>query len=249
MLGALLTTILWATPTRAGDEYNGSNFPIPEHTAVYEVLRRGSSIGKLHVRLERDGDRFHYSTESEATSTLARMLRASADEAAEFQFTSDGLKPSRYEQSTRFPGRNRFWEADFDWEASAARGEDHNGELDVELTESTLDPLTLRLALALAMAREDLAADEYSFDVLERNEVETQSFKNRGYFNINLPAGCLGAWQMERIREGSDRVFNSWHAPDFHFMPVRILQERDGRQDLDIRLIETSLLEAPEQCD
>ncbi len=240
-----------AGPVTADDSDNANgSFPIPEHTAVYEVIRRGSTIGKLHVELkEGDDGRFVYTTESEATSTLARVIRASADEAAEFRFTNGEIKPLRYEQSTRIPGRHRFWEADFDWEDLRARGEDHNGELDVELSDSTLDPLTLRLKLALAIRQDGLAEDRYAFSVLERNEVEDQEFVNEGYFRIELPAGCLEAWQLERIREGSSRVFNSWHAPDFHFMPVRILQERDGRQDLDIRLIETSLIDGEAVCD
>jgi len=47
---------------------------------------------------------------------------------------------------------------------------------------------------------------------------------------------------MHRFRkEGSSRNYHSWHADAFHWMPVRILQFEDGREELDIQLASTDL--------
>ena len=224
--------------------------PLPAHDAVYEVLRRGSKIGEVHVSLKVvDGDIWRYQTETVATSTLARLLRVSAEESAQFVWRDAHALPLTYRQVARAPTRTRYWQHEIDWQAGLTRSQTHEGDLEIALEKNLLDPLTLRLQVALALQNPDNRGQDLEFRVLERDEIETQFFFYLDRQSITLPAGCFDAIQMQRFRrEGSSRNYESWHSERFHWLPLRILQIKDGKPEIDIRLLTTSIDLGPDDC-
>lgn len=229
---------------------SAENAPLPAHTAVYEVLRRGSKIGEVHVSLSQaDTGVWHFDTETVATSRLARMARASAEEAAWFVWNDDRIQMLSYRQVTSAVTRTRFWQHELDWEAGVSNTQTYDGDHVIELEDDVVDPLTLRLQLAVQLADPDQRNKDQQFRVLERDEIEDQQFLFVANEQVEVPVGCFEAVRMERFRrEGSSRNYHSWHAEAFDWMPLRILQIKDGREELDIRLIESDL-ELHPSCD
>jgi hypothetical protein len=224
-------------------DLNGKTAPLPEHTAVYEVLRRGSKIGEVHVSLSRnDQGVWHYDTETVATARMARILGASAEESAYFVWHGDRIQMLTYRQVTRAATRERFWQHELDWEENVSNTHTYEGDHVIELEPDIVDPLTLRLQLAVLLADPDQRRTDHEFRVLERDEIENQQFLFRSNEIVTVPAGCFEAVRMKRFRrEGSSRNYDSWHGESFHWMPLRILQTKDGREELEIRLTRTSL--------
>lgn len=224
--------------------------PLPEHTARYAVFRRGRQIGYAALELSRQNDgTYDYKVETTATTVLLRLLGVTAAEHGRFSWEEGTIRPISYAQLVERPGRNRFWEAEFDWEAMQAAGESHHGPLRVNVARGVLDPLTLRLQFAVRLATEGLPKPAYEFMVLERDEVEKQSFVVRGREQFEFAGGCVSTVRMERLREDTSRNYFSWHTEQFHWMPVRIRQVRDGREELDIHLVESSLPLDVGDCD
>lgn len=236
-----MTTATASSP-EAGASPNQSA-PLPAHTAVYEVLRRGSSIGEVHVSLSQsDSGLWHFDTETVATSRVARLARATAEESAWFAWHDDRVQLLSYRQVTRALGRSRYWQHELDWQANQSQTRTYEGDYLIELEPDIVDPLTLRLQLAVLLANPDLRGQDLPFRVLERNEIEDQQFFYLGEETLEVPAGCFEAVRMERFRrEGSSRNYHSWHAEDFHWLPLRIVQFRDDEEELDIRLMESSI--------
>jgi hypothetical protein len=222
--------------------------PLPPHAAVYEVLRRGSKIGEVHVSLSQsETGVWHFDTETVATSRLARMAGASAEEAAWFVWRGDRVQMLSYRQVARAVTRTRFWQHELDWEAGVSQTRTYDGDHVIALEPDVVDPLTLRLQLAAILADPDQRGRDLAFRVLERDEIEDQQFLFIAEERVEVPAGCFEAVRMERFRrEGSSRNYHSWHAEAFHWMPLRILQFKDGREELDIRLVESDLDLTPE---
>lgn len=231
-------------------QHPGEQAPLPAHDAVYEVLRRGSKIGEVHVSLDQDEDGlWRYQTETVATATLARLLRVSAEESARFVWRDGHILPLTYRQVARVPTRTRYWQHAFDWQAGTTRSETHEGELEIGLEQALLDPLTLRLQVAVALQDSDNHGRDLAFRVLERDEIEDQYFFYRDHESIEVPAGCFDAIHLQRFRrEGSSRNYESWHSERFHWLPLRILQVKNGNPELDIRLLESSLRLGPDDC-
>lgn len=217
--------------------------PVPAHDAVYEVLRRGSKIGEVHVSLSQDDQGIWlFDTETVATARLARLLRVSAEESAHFVWRNGQVVMLTYRQVARAPTRTRYWQHEADWEAGISRTQTYEDDLEIELEDQVIDPLTLRLQVAAELADPANRGKDLHFRVLERDEVEDQHFFYQDQETVKVPAGCFDSIRMQRFRrEGSSRNYDSWHAEAFHWLPLRILQTKDGDPELDIRLLSTSI--------
>lgn len=223
--------------------------PIPEHTARYAVTQRGRPAGYIDVELRRrDDGSYEYRLTTTATAMLLRLMGVAISEHGHFAWDAGRIRPLSYGQAISRPGPDRFWEAEFDWQAMRARGRSHRGALDVVLTPGVLDPLTLRLQLAVQLAAADGAVPADEFKVLDRNRVEAQHFELGAREAVPFAGGCLAAVRLERRREDDERNYNSWHAAQFHWLPVRIQQLHGGREELDMRLSETTVPLATEEC-
>ena len=223
---------------------------LPAHVAVYEVLRRGSKVGEIHVSLsQNDRGIWLFDTETVATARIARLLRVSAQETAHFVWRNGHVVMLTYRQIARAPTRTRYWQHEADWEAGVSRTQTYDGDLDIELEQHVLDPLTLRLQLAVALHDEANRGQDLQFRVLERNEIEDQHFFYQQHEPVVVPAGCFEAIRMQRFRrEGSSRNYDSWHAEAFHWLPLRILQTKDDDPELDIRLLSSSIALDASDC-
>lgn len=216
------------------------------HEARFEVWRRGSKLGELTLTLEQAGNgEFHYRASTEATSLLTRLLRVGSDESARLAWRDGRIESLHYQRHTRQPGKQRLWEVDFDWVSKRARRSGDTDEPGAVLEDGVIDPLSLRLKIAMALAADPRREDNLAFRVLERERVETQIYRPRGYFNLTVPAGCVTALRLDRIQEDEpDRELHVWHSPAMAWLPVRVRQMRDGKEEMDMLLAESSLFDA-----
>lgn len=228
---------------RAEPDPLGEQAPLPAHSAVYDVIRRGSKIGEIHVSLEVDERGIWlFDTETVATARMARILRVSAEESAHFMWEGDQIRMLTYRQVARGPTRSRFWQHELDWNAGVSNTHTYEGDHVIELEPALVDPLTLRLQLAVLLADPEKRGSDFSFRVLERDEIEDQQFLFQDHERLELDIGCFDTVRMQRFRrEGSSRNYDSWHSESFHWLPLRLVQTQDGREELDVRLTETSL--------
>lgn len=219
------------------------NAPLPPHEATYEVLRHGKKVGELRVSLEQlDNGIWHYRSDTDATAWWVRALNMSAEEAAHFVWRGDRIRMLTYHHAQHAPANNRFFQHRTDWEAGTTEVRTEEGKQTVELVDDMVDPLSLRLQLAVNLADESQRRATHDFTLLDRNEVKQKRYTFDGEETLELPAGCFETVRIRRIETpGSEKRNLSWHAADFHWMPVRILRQEDGKDKLDIRLLSTDL--------
>ncbi|WP_181935626.1 DUF3108 domain-containing protein [Wenzhouxiangella sp. 15190] len=238
MTAILILTAICSTTAMAAD-----GPPLPAHEATYEVLRHGKKVGELMVSLEQlDTGVWHYQSDTRATAWWARALDLAAEEAAHFVWRDDRIMMLTYHHAQHAPANNRFFQHRTDWEAGTTRVRTENGSQTVELVDNMVDPLSLRLQLAVNLADESQRRTTHDFTLLDRDEVKHKRYTFDGEERIDVPAGCFDAVRIRRIEKPeSDKNNLSWHAADFYWMPVRILRQEDGKDKLDIRLLETDL--------
>ncbi len=232
-----------------GEIQTAEALPLPPHTARYEVNRRGTRMGIVEVELSiGDDGLYRYSSETRATHFLARMLGVGATERGSFDWNNGRIRPQFYEQIIVRPGPDRYWHANFNWEDAQARGEGHKGEFVTALEAGSVDPLTQRLQMAIWL--QDSAADRETFEfrVLDRDELETQVFVRREEVELELDLGCVTAVHFETLDDDPERADHAWHSPQFHWLPVRWLQVRDGQEQVDVKLLSTSLVLGAGDC-
>lgn len=219
-----------------------AEFAIPAHTARYQVYRRGREIGVIHTELSRRDDGiWHFATETEATVAMARILGLSAEESAHFLWRDGAILPLTYHKVSRGPTGSRYWQHRLDWDAGLSESRNHDGDLEIELETGVLDPLTLRLEVAMRLHDPDARGRDHAVRVIERDEIEDQEIRYRARETIQVPAGCFESLRMYRFRrEGSSRNYDAWFARDYHWLPVRVVHYQDDRPELDIQLAEFS---------
>lgn len=217
--------------------------PLPPHEATYEVLRYGKKVGELAVSLEQlDNGVWHYRSDTRATAWWARALNVSAEEAAHFVWRGDRIKMLTYHHAQHVPTDNRFFQHRTDWQAGTTEVRTENGRQTVELTDNMVDPLSLRLQLAVNLADPSRRRATHDFTLLDRDEVKHKQYTYDGEGSLELPAGCFETLRIRRNENpNSDKTNLSWHSADFHWMPVRILRREDGKDKLDVRLMSTNL--------
>jgi len=235
-------TVAWSGPVIAEEESRNAA-PLPPHTATYEVLRRGTKIGEIHVSLSQlDNGVWYYSTETEATHRLARLLRLSGEESAHFVWRDNRVLMLTYHQVLRTPRGTDFWQHRIDWEEGVARTKSSEGEFVHDTRPDMVDPLSLRLQLAVNLQDPEERIADHHFILLDEDELDDESFVYGGKDQLEIPAGCFESIYLERVqRPDSVRTNTSWHSESFHWMPLRILQTRKGREELDVRLLDTSI--------
>jgi len=236
-----LTWILLAAGSAA--TVAAENPPLPEHSASYEVLRHGKKVGELHVELEQlDSGVWHYRSDTDATAWWARALNLAAEESAHFVWRGERIMMLTYHHAQSAPANNRFFQHRSDWQAGTTEIRTEKGRQTVELTDNMVDPLSLRLQLAVNLADASRRQERYDFTLLDRDEVKHKQYVYDGEEVLELPAGCFETVRIRRVEDaGSEKTNLSWHAEDFHWMPVRILRREDGRDKLDVRLLQTNL--------
>ncbi|QKK02012.1 MAG: DUF3108 domain-containing protein [Pseudomonadota bacterium] len=224
--------------------------PIPAHTATYDVLRKGSKIGEVNVRLERlDNGVWYYRTSTEATSFWARLLNLSAEESAHFVWRNGRIVMLTYHQVRRSPGRTRFLQQRADWEAGITHVSTPDGDREIPLEDNLVDPLSLRLQLAAFLAQPDKRNATHTFRLLDRDGIETKRYTYDRRDTVSVPVGCFNALRVRRIEDpDSIRTNLSWHHPGFAWMPLRILQLRKDKPLYDLQLQASSLPLTPDDC-
>ena len=244
-----MMTAAWSAPVAADADTN-SLAPLPSHTATYEVLRRGTKIGEIHVSLsQRDDGIWYYSTETEATHRLARLLRLSGEESAHFVWRNNRVLMLTYHQVLRTPRGTEFWQHRIDWDEGVARTHSSEGDFVHDIEPDMVDPLSLRLQLAVDLHDPEHRTAEHHFRLIDEDELDDESFVYGGEEQLEIPAGCFESIYLERVqRPDSVRTNTSWHSEQFHWMPLRILQTRKGRDELDVRLLDTSIDLGDTEC-
>ncbi|GAB4169446.1 MAG: hypothetical protein Kow0020_03210 [Wenzhouxiangellaceae bacterium] len=227
-------------------------FPIPPHRAIYEVKRGDKTIGRVTATLTALPDGlWEYRIDSEATVWYLKMLDVGAEEWVRFGWRDGRIQPQRYHHRSREPGRDRYWDHEFDWAAGISRTRTHEGPMEIPITTGVLDPLSLRLAASLAIRNATLSGPEpfagFEAPVLERSRVETQRYFRTGAEPVRIDRRCYRTEVYRRERKpGSARNYDAWHAPLLGGLPVRVRHFEQNRPiTLELTALESEALTLP----
>lgn len=233
-----LTVLVGPTPSVMAAETAG----LRPFKAEFDVLENGKRIGSATLELRRSArDRWTFSTRTTGESGMAGLLGARISESSTLRETEDGTLATvdyRYEQEVAWRDRNRRLQ--IDPHSGAAVETDRKQRW----TYATQGPVLDRHAAVLAVSLDLLRTGAPRLHaVAHKGEVEDWQFAERGSATVQTGIGTLDAIQLERVREHSKRSTVSWHARDWHYLPVVVEQvEPDGKR---IRIVLKRWLQAP----
>lgn len=210
-----------------------AELPIAPFEAQYRVYAKGVPAGEGTIVLRSVGEGF-YEMESQLQATgLARLiLRDQISEQVEGRI-GEQVEPLRYRYQRRGGSREEHTQYRFDWSAGKIRGE-HNGErVDLELAPRVLDPLSTYLQ-AMWDLKNQQRFEEYQ--LLDDTRIRTYRVEYQGAERLDTALGTFNTIRVFRQRPGSSRAVTFWFASEHDYLPVRVIQQRDGDEKLRMEL-------------
>ena len=210
--------------------------------ATYDLDAGGVRVGTMRLALVRSGpDEFLLTRDSDAVGWAKLLGPGRQSESSRFRVDADVLRAIEYRSERDGGDEEENAQLVFDGQAGRVRRLGPGRTWEVELDATTLDPLSLLLALVLDVARGD---DELRYPVPHEGRIKIYSFERRGTTERRALGRAVPAVEVIRTNERTDHT-TIWLAPELGGLPIEISKERPGKPDSRLRLRKLSREDAP----
>lgn len=217
------------TAAEAGKPAVALHPPAPARL-FYEV--EGQSKG-LRYSAKAMLDWHHDGRQYQAMMEISAFLVGSRSQTSKGLLGPEGLTPERFVDRAR-----RERETRFDHEAGLVRN--GMGGTDLPMPAGTQDKLSVFLQLAMQLgqlASQPVPGDHWTVPVAASRAIENWSFDWRGSEELDLPAGRLPTWHLQRKPQQAGEVgIELWLAPGLGYLPVRLRLVQDNGDSIEQRL-------------
>jgi hypothetical protein len=205
------------------------------YRARYQVSYRGIGGGNIAVSLQPGADgNWVYETQAYPNLLGRLAISSSAHERGVMEITDDGVRPLRYDYDAGRSDDSKDIHVEFDWPSGRVHGTNEGDEFAYDLAPGTQDTASVQAA---AMRELGLGRSPQSYQLVSGGKIRDLRYWPEGSARIKTPLGEYDTVIWASQREGSSRVQRVWHAPSLGFVPVQAIQYRDGRADLEMRLV------------
>jgi hypothetical protein len=212
--------------------------PVAPYQARYEVYASGFSIGEAVITLTATGsDVYQMTSDVRPNGLVALLASGRIREQADGEVRDGVIRPSRYERlldTGRKSDRMQLW---FDWSTGQVQARHNADQATLPLAPGIVDPLSLQLVVMGDLRRGRLP-DQYS--LVDETKIKTYQIRNQGQKTLDTPLGRLNTLLINQYTPGKTRMTTFWVAPELQYLPVRISQEKKGKEELrlEIRAVE-----------
>lgn len=197
---------------------------LPETFSVTYVLTKGPlSLAEMTRKLYRN-DAGHYVYESYSKPIgIARWFTDSTLlEKTEWIYHDDQLRPLHYLYD-RDGDKERLVKLTFDWDRMRVINDINHDPWTMNIPSGTLDKLLYHLAVMYDLARGE---ETLSYQVADGGTLKTYEFNKLKSETIETP---LGKFETVKLERPGRRDTILWCAKELNYLPVRIMQEEDGK--------------------
>lgn len=201
---------------------------LPTYQAEYVAYRSGMALGEAKQQLVYLGhSRYKLSYQSDASLLFISDHRK---EESLFSVADERILPYKYSFKRTGTGKNKSLLLQFDPQSQQIRVGDGatlpwQGEIDNQLYQ-----LLIKADLAVGKT-------EFRYQTInDRGEQKELHFVVVGEETLSLPYGQLDTIKLKRVRENSRRETFVWLAPSLDYLLVRLLQQKDGSEQGDLKL-------------
>lgn len=209
--------------------------PLAPFEADYRLLRDGMHIADARFALARDGeDGWTFSSETRPAGLIALLRSDVIVEHSAFRMGAERPIPLHYRYEHRGSNKDRDGRYAYDWQRERVTGTFRGKPVDLPLARGTLDPLTLRLAVGLDLARGALPA---SYAVVERRQVHEYRLTALAPQRIRVPLGELDVVGVARTSDDGTRTTRFLYAPSLGYAPVFMEQSETDEATYRLELV------------
>lgn len=190
-------------------------------TADYNLTVDNKYNGTATRSLTKSGNTWNYKVDARAAGI------ASAKQRSTFTLNGNTIIPTSASTNFKLFGVGNTHNIKFSNSgktiSSTYRGKTSN----LSAPNRAFDDLSLE-----AQIRQDLLSGKFSgnYNMVKKNKIEKAPFRRAGNAKVTVPAGTFDTVRIDRIHDDNDRATSFWLAPSLDYLPVRVLQNNDGRR-------------------
>ena len=198
-----------------------ANAAVAPFNATYNFNIEGKYNGTASRVLTQTGNQYFYNV----NASVGKL--ASAKQTANFVNANGAILPVSALTQYKILGAGRTTTLNFN-NAKKQLVTNYKGQSKViALPQPAYDDLSLEIQI-----REDLKAGKFrgNYYMADRNTVEAVPFKKSAMTRITVPAGTFDVVRIDRVHDDKDRQTSFWLAPKLDYLPVKVVQNNDGRK-------------------
>lgn len=229
-LGLLSGLVLACTLVQASP----AGSPVQAFRAQYEVYGSGFSIGNAIISLTATGpSAYQMRSEVRPNGLAAVLVSGQIDENVNGEIHDDVVQPLRYERRVQTPKKKQTVQLKFDWAARQLQARDNDQQVTLALTPGIVDPLSLNLRVMLDLQKGRVPTE---YTLADETELKAYQIRNEGEETLETPLGKLRSTRISQSKPGKTRITTFWFATDLQYVPVRVVQQKDGKEVLRMEL-------------
>ena len=190
-------------------------------TADYNFTIENKYKGTATRSLTKSGNTWNYKVNARVAGV------ATANQSSSFSLSGNKIIPTSASTSYKLFGVGRTHNMKFSNSgkqvASTYRGKTAN----LSAPNGAFDDLSLE-----AQIRQDLLSGKFTgnYYMVKKDKIDKTPFKKVGNTKIKVPAGTFDTVRVDRIHDDSDRSTSFWLAPSLDYLPVKVVQNNDGKR-------------------
>ena len=198
-----------------------ANAAVAPFNATYNFNIEGKYNGTASRVLTQTGNQYFYNV----NASVGKL--ASAKQTANFVNANGAILPVSALTQYKILGTGRTTTLNFN-NAKKQLVTNYKGQNKViALPQPAYDDLSLEIQI-----REDLKAGKFrgNYYMADRNTVEAVPFKKSAVTRLTVPAGPFDVVRLDRVHDDKDRQTSFWLAPKLDYLPVKVVQNNDGKK-------------------
>lgn len=210
-----LALALALSGTAHGDE-------LKPYQATYAGIWHGTTVAVSHLKLERTGDSWTFSSRSEprGIGRLAAnvfpplqvsVVRVSGGDLQPLSFKSSGGSASK------------ATDLNYDWQAHRVTGSYEGTRVDLPLTPQVQDDGSVQLSLMVKLLA---GRTPTTVQLIDNNSVRDYQFAREGDARLSTPLGEIATVVYRSQKANSPRVTRFWCSPERGYVPMKVEQTK-----------------------
>lgn len=219
VVSALILSSVIATPIGSA---NAGALP-DELTVIYRVELGTSRLGRLVTTLRKSKNDYEVEAVTHAEGMAAILLGGTVRETCRFETNEGGIKPNKYLRIKEGFGATTN-HTEFDWRQGTIKFADGSGE------PIPKGYVVDNCSAPFAYMRDGRNGfDKQTLHIVGHKRVRHYDLVGITPETLSIPLGDLKTLRVEHIRQGSDKRFIVWLAPERDYLPVKIVEKRKSR--------------------
>jgi len=199
---------------------------LPESFTVTYTLTKGPlSLAEMTRRLyKNERGNYVYESYSEPIGYARWFTDSTLLEKTEWNYHQQQLRPIKYSYVRKGSKKQRRVILNFDWDKMRVTNDINDDPWSMKITDGTLDKLLYQLAVMHDLANGKQALE---YQIADGGNLKTYSFSNQGEETLRTQLGPLNTIKL--MLPGK-RDTTLWSAEELNYLPVKVVQEEDGRE-------------------